>query len=214
MPGSRASCHGLASGKISREGITIDFPPVSAADDGALVSAITELINIVYAEAELGIWRSGFQRTSKAEIATLIRNGQLALAVYNTSETSSISTLSLPVETQPIGCIFINYLSAKLGTFGMLALDPAHRGSGVGHDLVAFAEDDCRQKGCSAMQLELLVPLSFEHAFKTRLQTWYTRLGYQLVKLGSFEKEYPELAPLLAGPAEYRVFEKEMNEMT
>jgi hypothetical protein len=60
------------------------------------------------------------------------------------------------------------------------------------------------------MQLELLVPTTFEHAFKSRMQAWYQRRGYRVVKLGSFDQEYPALAVHLVGPVEYRIFHKDL----
>lgn len=75
------------------------------------------------------------------------------------------------------------------------------------------------------MQLHLLVPTGFEHTFKMRLRAWYKRMGYTEVSAegdgehgeGSTESkgkdvasEFPELAPLLAGPALFYVFEKKL----
>ena len=78
----------------------------------------------------------------------------------------------------------------------------------MGRQLVLFAEGSCRDKGCTVMQLELLVPTTFNHGFKNRMQAWYLRMGYSIVQLGQFGQRYPALAPLLAGPTEYRIFEK------
>ena len=90
----------------------------------------------------------------------------------------------------------------------MLALDSKHKGNGLGRQLVVFAENECCRRGCKTMQLELLVPTGFQHSGKARMQAWYLRLGYKIVKLGDFYEEYPDLAGILAGPTEYRIFEK------
>ncbi|KAI1749986.1 hypothetical protein F4782DRAFT_264038 [Xylaria castorea] len=112
---------------------------------------------------------------------------------------------------KPVGCVYIKRVSPTTGEFGMLAVDPTCRGTGLGRDLVRFAEERCRRDfGLALMHLELLVPVHFEHAGKTRLQVWYTRLGYVLRELRDFGEAHPKLNALLAGPTEYRVFEKEL----
>lgn len=174
--------------------IAVRFPATSAADDPKFVNILVDVVNAVYSEAEQGIFKPGYQRTTFAEVAGLIRSGQLAVA-YGDQE-------------DPVGCIFVKVLSPTRGDFGMLALDSAYRGGGFGRQMALFAEQHCRGLGCTVMQLELLVPTTFNHAFKERMQAWYLRMGYEIVNLGQFEKEYPALAPLLAGPTEYRIFEK------
>lgn len=96
------------------------------------------------------------------------------------------------------------------GGFGMLALDAAYRGSGIGRDMVIFAEEHCRKMGLEVMQLELLLPVDFEHAFKKRLQDWYLRMGYRIVKLAAFQDEYPQLEVFVSEPCKYQVFEKSL----
>lgn len=177
------------------EAITVNFPDKSAADDSKFVNTLVKIVNAVYSKAEEGIFLPGYKRTTPAEVADLIRGGKLAVA-------------HLGQRGHPAGCIVVRMLSPTRGAFGMLALDSAHRGGGFGRQLVSFAEQYCRNLGCAIMQLELLVPTTFNHAFKQRMQAWYLRMGYKIVSLGQFEKDYPSLAPLLTGPTEYRIFEK------
>ena len=177
------------------EAMTINFPDPSAADDAKFVNTLVGIINAVYTETEEGIFNPEYQRTHPAEVAGFIRRGELAVA-------------SLGQSGGPIGCIFIKLLSPTRGDFGMLALDSAHRGGGFGRQMVSFAEQHCRNVGCTVMQCELLYPTTFDHAFKARNQAWYLRMGYKIVKLGQFEKEYPALVQHLMGPVEYRIFEK------
>ncbi|RYP34035.1 hypothetical protein DL767_004477 [Monosporascus sp. MG133] len=216
----------------STEDYKIEIPPPAAADDAPFVDRLVRIVNEVYLEAEVGIWRDGFQRTSAAEVAEMIRAGELAVAylVNGNSRSSSISNKSdtnddkdsnmarsqPQPQPQPIGCVCIKKLPVgedageEKGEFGMLALDAAHRGGGLGRAMVRFAEDRCRGRGLATVQLELLFPTAFEHAFKARLQRWYARMGYAEVRLGSFADDFPCLAPLLAGPCEYRIFEKRL----
>jgi GNAT superfamily N-acetyltransferase len=81
-------------------------------------------------------------------------------------------------------------------------------GQGVGRELVRFAEDDSRTRGHTTMQLELLVPRGWRLPSKERLHDWYTRLGYRVDRIGRIEEQYPALAPLLAGPSDYRIYTK------
>ena len=164
------------------------------AEDTTLINALVNIVNEVYNETEEGIFPPDYRRTNAQEVADYIRNGQLAAAF---------------IQNQPVGCVSMKQISPTLGQFGMLALEAAHRGGGHGRRMARFAEDHCRDVlGCSVMQVELLVPTTFTHAFKERNQAWYLRMGYKVVKLGSFEEDWPHLAPLLVGPTDYRVFEK------
>ncbi|KAF7555238.1 hypothetical protein G7Z17_g2303 [Cylindrodendrum hubeiense] len=177
--------------------ITVQIPPLTVADDVSFTSPLADIINTVYKDAEEDIFQPYLPRTSSAEVAQAIRNGQLAVAYLNKTG-------------EPVGCISIKLLTADRGEFGMLALDAKHRGSGLGRQMILFAEDECRRRGCTIMQLELLVPTTVRHAGKERMAAWYLRLGYTFVKVGDFDAEYPELAKVLAGPTEYRIFEKSL----
>lgn len=195
--------------------ITIDFAPPSAAQDADLIARVAALVNTVYFDAEGGIFHDGYQRTSTAEIAQFIKDQRLALArLVRPSPSPSAGAGVGTGAGDVVGCVYVKTLSPTLGDFGMLALDVTYRGGGLGRDLVRFAEDHCRRIGCTKMQLELLVPTTFEHALKTRMQAWYLRMGYRIVKLGSFQDEYPALAPLLTGPADYKIFEKDLTSST
>ncbi|KAK5662665.1 hypothetical protein OQA88_8581 [Cercophora sp. LCS_1] len=178
--------------------IQIAIPATNLSSDVALVDRLVELINTVYTAAEEGLFRLSYERTGAPEIQQFLQNRELALAF----RAPDLSADSL------VGCIRFFPLSNTHGDFGMLACDPAFRGNGIGKELVQFAEEQCRTMGKTKMQCELLVSLEFEHPFKVRLQAWYKRLGYQVVKSEDFGKDYPHLAVHLMTKAELRVFEK------
>ncbi|TGJ85812.1 hypothetical protein E0Z10_g2954 [Xylaria hypoxylon] len=192
----------------------IEVPPSSAADDEQLTEALTGLVNVVYSEAEHGIYSTDFERTSGDDVADLLRAGELAVAYLPRpdGDKDDVRTGSFhQTRGTPIGCISMKKISSTAGEFGMLAVDPKHRDGGVGGSLVRFAEEwCCRHLGLSAMRLELLAPVHFKHVGKTRLQAWYERLGYVRVELRDFQKAYPRLYELLSGPTEFRVFEKKL----
>lgn len=179
----------------SESSVTISIPPSSAAEDEPFVSTLTSVLNAVYTEAEQGIFVAGYRRTNEPEVAGLLRAGQLAVAYCG---------------YRPIGCVLVKQLSPERGDMAMLALDPSWRGVGTGRQLVHFCEAYCRSLGCTLMQLELLFPTTFTHPWKQRLHLWYVKMGYQVVEIGDFNKDYPQLNPLLAGPAEYRIFGKSL----
>jgi GNAT superfamily N-acetyltransferase len=165
-------------------------------DDSALMIAVTDLVNAVYRESEQGLWRDGAARTSVEEVTALAKAGELVA--------------DLRADGDLAGVVRVQELDAATGDFGMLAADPARHGQGIGRDLVGFAEDDSRTRGHTTMQLELLVPRGWQLPSKERLHGWYTRLGYTLHRIGRIEEQYPELAPLLAGPCDYRIYRKSL----
>lgn len=202
------------SGEIaSTPGLQIRIADMSVAEDAHLVGSLTRIVNDAYGEVEADIFLPGYRRTDEAEIVNLVQEGCLAIAYSPADEslTSDTTDSAPPPKTpsfKPVGCVFVKQLSARLGNFGMLALELTYRGGGLGRAMIDFAEKHCREKGCTVMQMELLIPTSFEHAVKPRMQAWYQRMGYRTVKLGSFNEDYPSLATQLAGPADYKVFEK------
>src|SRR3954470_23859518 len=122
--------------------------PSAAATDHAVVRRLTALVNEVYAEAEKGLWLDGAARTTPAEGARLVAAGEIAVAERG---------------DRIVGCVRVHLLDGSTGEFGLLAAAPAHRGTGVGRDLVAFAEQRCREAGAAEMGLELLVPREWTH---------------------------------------------------
>ena len=173
--------------------IEVQLLPPTARSDNAAIARITALVNEVYATAEDGLWRDGADRTDAREMAALVGAGQIAVA---------------RLAGEIVGSVKVQRLDAATGEFGVLAADPAHRGIGIGRELVRFAERTCRADGAVVMQLELLVPRTWSHPSKQRLDGWYTRLGYRPVRSGTAEETHPTLAPLLATPCDFVTYQK------
>jgi GNAT superfamily N-acetyltransferase len=165
----------------------------AAGDDAGLVDQLTDLINVVYAVAEKGLWGDGFKRTTASELASLIVAGQIAVARR---------------EDEIAGAIHIEDVEDDTTIFGMLAADHEHRSLGVGRALVDYAERDSAQRGRRTMQLELLVPVGWNHPSKEFLKGWYGRRGYEVVRTGSMHDLYPHLAVMLACPCDLLIYEK------
>ena len=176
--------------------IAVELLDPAAAADASLVERLAALVNDVYVTAEDGLWRDGASRTTPSEMAALIEGGQIAVAT---------------VDGQLAGAVRIQALSDVTGEFGLLAADPEQRGIGVGRELIAFAERHSHDRGLLAMQLELLVPLTWSHPSKEFLDDWYRRIGYRVVRRTSVDLLQPELAPLLATPCEFVVYEKPLT---
>jgi GNAT superfamily N-acetyltransferase len=176
--------------------ISIELLEPEAAADSGLVERLTALVNDVYRTAEDGLWRDSAVRTTLAEMAALIEAGEIAAAT---------------VDGRLAGSVRVQALSEVAGEFGLLAADPEYRGIGVGRELVAFAERLSRARGLPAMQLELLVPRTWSHPSKQFLDAWYRRMGYEVIRRTSVDDLQPELAPLLATPCEFVVYEKPLN---
>ena len=170
--------------------------PAAAAEDTALANELAALVNSVYALAEEGLWAEGTPRTTPERMAALIAAGQIAVA---------------RADARIVGAVQIQRLDTGEGEFGMLVADPAHRGQGVGRQLVRFAERWSREQGLDTMQLEILVPRHWSHPSKEFLKAWYTRIGYHPVLTGQFEKSYPELAPHVATPCDFVIYQKSLR---
>jgi GNAT superfamily N-acetyltransferase len=176
--------------------LAIAFLPAASVGDSRIVTTITGLINSVYGTSEHGLWVEGALRTTEAEVADLIRRGELAVATS---------------EGVIVGSVRTQQLDATTGEFGMLAADPERRGVGIGRELVAFAEDWARRRGLVSMQLEVLTPRAWTHPSKVFLIQWYERIGYRHIRTGALEEAHPALAPLLATPCDFAVYRKGLS---
>ncbi|WP_173924358.1 GNAT family N-acetyltransferase [Agromyces sp. Marseille-P2726] len=177
--------------------LELGVEPVASADDAELVAAIADLVNLVYDDAEAGLWFAGARRTGPQEIAELIRRRELVTARSG---------------GRVVGTVRVQQLDDRLAEFGMLTADPQLRGVGIGRELVAFAERRARELGCTEMQLELLVPNTWSHPSKVFLRDWYARIGYRHVRTTRLDELYPELAPLLATACDLVISRKDLEE--
>lgn len=168
----------------------------AASRDDRLVDQLTALINDVYAVAESGLWRDGATRTTAPELAELIRAEEIAVATAH---------------GQIVGSVRVHDVADDASEFGMLVAAPGHRGTGIGRALVAFAEQQSRDRARRAMQLELLLPREWRHPNKEFLKAWYGRIGYRLVATTTIDDRYPHLGPLLATPCDLALYEKSLQ---
>jgi GNAT superfamily N-acetyltransferase len=181
---------------MAASALEIALLPPAAADDASVTAALTGLINEVYAVAEEGLWADGMSRTNIEGVTELVRAGQVAVA---------------RVRGHIVGCVRVHVLGGGVGEIGMLAVVQSHRSTGVGRELVRFAEQAARAQRCDTTQLELLVPRGWSHPSKEFLAGWYTRIGYAPVRAGPIEESHPDLAPFLATPCDFVVYRRNLG---
>ncbi len=174
--------------------VEITMLPPAAAGDIRLMTAVSHLINEVYAVAEQGLWAGGTSRTTAGQVTELTRARQIATA---------------RASGELAGCVRIQQLGSRTGEFGMLAVAPAYRGMGAeapwsgspsstaGTTAVTHATG-----GAGATPVVTPVQGSLRR---------YTRTGYQPARTGTIEEAYPGLAPLLATPCDFVIYRKNLT---
>jgi GNAT superfamily N-acetyltransferase len=167
------------------------------AHDEALVEELARIVNEAYAVGEDGLWQEGTTRIEPREIAAAIRDDGM---------------LAARLEGRLVGCAYVRPLDRGTADLGLVSTTPDRWGGGIGTELVRAAEVLTRSRGVTAMQLEVLVPKQGSHPAKERLRSWYTRLGYQVVRTAPIDEVAPHLAAQLAKPCEFLIFHKSLAE--
>ena len=85
----------------------------------------------------------GTERIASERVAEIVAAGEMAVA---------------RAETRIVGSVRVRMLDEETGFFGLLAVHPDDQGSGVGRELIRFAEQLARERGAGQMELRLLVP--------------------------------------------------------
>lgn len=182
------------------EAIFVDFLPESNIEDDDLVSRLNDIINEAYDKAEVGIFIDSHTRTNVAGVRELITSRQLVVAA-----TCPIEQIT---SEHVRGCVRVAMLTETLGNLGTLCALSSR--SGVGYKLVAFAETYCRDRGATKMQIELVVPTTFELPLKKWIQAWYERMGYKFIRDEDFTKAVPSIASHVITPTVFRIFQKDL----
>jgi GNAT superfamily N-acetyltransferase len=85
-----------------------------------------------------------------------------------------------------VGCVYVEARGDR-GYFGMLSIDPAHQRKGLGTQLVAAAEEYCRNAGCRRVDIEVV-------NIRSELPPFYHGLGYRKCGIRPFpDIERPKL---------------------
>ncbi len=108
-------------------------------------------------------------RTDDARLAAMMQKGNLLVAENASGQ------LVASVYTE---------LRGKRGYLGMLAVDPAHQGAGLGRLIVEAAEDHLRRQGCEAVDITVL-------SLRPELPPIYRRFGYAETGTEEFSPSRP-----------------------
>jgi GNAT superfamily N-acetyltransferase len=133
------------------------------------IPGLVRLINVAY-RVEAFFIRG--DRTSAGEIQALMEKPDAGFLVLDGSEPG-----------RPAGAVYVETQGTR-GHFGLLAVDPARQGEGLGRKLVAAVETHCRSAGCGIVELEVF-------DVRTELPPFYASCGYVTEGVVAFAK--PEL---------------------
>ena len=101
-------------------------------------------------------------RTDDAQMAELMQSGEFLILEDDASLEDDAGRVMASIYVEPHG---------GRGYFGMLAVDPARQGLGLGRVMVEAAENHCRDRGCQYMDIAVLSP-------RAELVPFYNELGY------------------------------------
>ncbi len=100
-------------------------------------SAIVAVVNAAFAVEK---FLEG-QRTEQAQILDMMKKGEFLVAWDDSP--------------QMVASVYVE-LRDDTGYFGMLAVDPARQGTGIGRKMVKAAERYCREHGCKRLDITVL----------------------------------------------------------
>jgi predicted N-acetyltransferase YhbS len=95
-------------------------------------------------------------RTDEVRLAEMMQTGDFLIAKNGSSKI--------------VASVYVE-IKGRRGYLGMLAVDPAEQGKGLGRVMVNAVEDYCRNKGCSGVDLVVI-------SLRTDLPPFYRKLGY------------------------------------
>jgi ribosomal protein S18 acetylase RimI-like enzyme len=120
--------------------------------------ALAQLVNRAY-EVE-GFFVDG-NRTTAEEIATLVARGTFLVLERSVENDDAVLAAAVYVDHGPDG-----------GYIGMLSVDPALQGQGLGTRLVRIAEAMCEAMEATSVRLRIV-------NLREELARWYRSLGYE-----------------------------------
>ena len=142
------------------------FRAATAADAPRLIS----LVNSAYS---IETFLEG-TRTDDERLAAMMGKGRILIAEDGAGRL--------------LTCVYIEVRGSR-GYLGLLAVDPAHQGSGLARRVIQAAEDRLRDEGCEAVDIVVL-------SLRPELLPIYHRFGY--IETG-IEEDFRPTRPLAPG---------------
>lgn len=128
------------------------------------VAAAMAVINAAYAIED---FLDG-TRIDDERMAEMLKKGELLVGIAG---------------SRLVACVYVENRGER-GYFGMLSVDPAQQGKGLGRRMVLAAEEHCRAWGCRHLDIMVL-------ALRTELPPFYEKLGYRETRREDFRPTRP-----------------------
>lgn len=139
------------------------------------IPAIARLINVAFSVESF--LKQG-DRTDEQQVREKMTTG-----TFYVVEAEGKLTACIYLEIEQPGNKRVLAQGAGAGYIGMLAVDPAQQGRGLGKRLMLFAEAELRGRGCTRAQLRTI-------DLRHELRTFYQNQGYR--ELGFSPYPFPE----------------------
>ncbi len=160
-----------------------------------LAGAVADLVNDAYRLAQTELFDEVVPRTTSAEVAAAIRDGDLYVAELG---------------GRLVGSVMVRVLDESTTHVGTLAVAPRAAGRGVARAILDHVEGSSREAGRPVVCLDLLVPdPATDH--QERLRRWYERRGYRPTSRRSFARVEPRAADRLRHPTALVRYEKRVT---
>ena len=143
------------------------------------VPGLVALLNAAFAMERDFVDRD---RTSDAEIVELMQSGTFLVADSAAGATAA--------------CVYVERRGARL-YMGMLAVDPALQGRGLGRRMIAAVENRASESGCSGIDIKIVDR-------RVELPPLYRSLGFKQNGTAPFDD------PLLTKPCHFLLMSKEL----
>jgi len=144
------------------------------------------------------MWGPNYVRMPFEEFNHLVEQGELFAAI---------------VDGIYVGSIHVYPLNETTYSFGLLSVDSAFEGHGIGRKLIAAAEARAIENGAKWMEIEVLRLRDKELPFKKILDQWYRKLGYEWTVTQDFierKPDKPEKVKAFIQPSVFDCYQKSL----
>ena len=128
----------------------------------ATIADVAELVRVINLAYQVEATMFHGERTSGAEVIDRLGRPNAAFLVVDDPAAIDARRLAAAVYVET---------REPRGYFGMLSVDPAHQGRGLGRALVHAAEVYCREAGCRVLDIDVV-------DLRTELPHFYAALGF------------------------------------